>query len=67
MIKDMKELRKEYGYTQEQLANLLDVSVDTVRKWESGRNNPGRRSRKDIKNLFPTFEEIDNLFNEEEL
>lgn len=66
-MKSIKELREKNGYTQEQLAELLDVSVHTVRGWEQGHRNPGRRSKKDIKNLFPTVEEIDQLFSEEEV
>lgn len=32
--------RKERGLTQEQLANLLNVSVSAVSKWELGNNRP---------------------------
>lgn len=53
MIRDIKELRAKYDYTQEDLARLLDVSIETVRKWEQGINNPGRRSKKDIEKHFP--------------
>jgi len=67
MLRSIKDLRTENGYTQERFAELLDVSVDTVRKWEQGVNGVGRRSKKDIKRLFPTVEEIDNLFNEEQV
>lgn len=66
-MKSIKELRQRYGYTQQQLADLLDVTVNTVQKWEQGANKPGRRSKKDIKNLFPTVEEIDLLFSDEEV
>ena len=66
---DIKAIRTKYGYTQEKLAELLDVSVGTVKSWEQGINKPGRRSKKDINNLLPTLtvEEIDNLFSEEEV
>lgn len=63
----IKELREHYGYTQVQFAELLDVSLNTVQKWEQGTRFPGRRSKKDIKNLFPAVEEIDQLFSEEEV
>lgn len=36
----LKELRKEKGLTQEQLAEKLNVSGRTVSRWETGRNMP---------------------------
>ena len=33
---DVKKIRKNLNLTQEKLANLLDVNVRTVQKWESG-------------------------------
>lgn len=36
----MKELRKEKGLTQEQLAEQFDVSRRTVSRWETGSNLP---------------------------
>lgn len=38
--KFIKSLRKEKGYTQEQLANKLLVSPKTISKWECGNGNP---------------------------
>lgn len=35
-----KELRREKGLTQEQLAEILHVSGRTVSRWETGRNMP---------------------------
>lgn len=37
---DFKELRKKQKLTQAQLADILDVSVNTVQNWERGRNLP---------------------------
>lgn len=62
MIRDIKALRTKYDYTQEGLARLLDVSVETVRKWEQGINKPGRRSKRDIREAFPSEKDIDLLF-----
>ena len=36
----LKELRKEKGVTQEQLAEKLNVSRRTVSRWETGNNMP---------------------------
>ncbi len=36
----MKRLRKEKGITQEQLAEILNVSGRTVSRWETGSNMP---------------------------
>lgn len=36
----LKELRKEKGFTQEQLAEKLNVSGRTVSRWETGSNMP---------------------------
>ena len=37
----IKDLRKERGYSQAVLAELLDVDKDTVGAWERGVQNPG--------------------------
>lgn len=39
------ELRKEKGLTQQQLADMLNLSNKTISKWESGKGSP------DISNL----------------
>ena len=36
----LKELRKEKGITQEQLAEVFGVSSRTVSRWENGVNMP---------------------------
>lgn len=38
--KQITLLRKEHGYTQERLAELLNVSAQAVSKWENGRALP---------------------------
>ena len=40
MKNKLEEMRKERGLTQEQLAELLEVSRQTVSSLESGRYNP---------------------------
>ena len=34
----IRKLRKEAGFTQEQLAEALGVSVSAVHKWDSGKS-----------------------------
>lgn len=36
----LKELRKEFGYKQQDLAQALDVSQQTIAKWENGKSEP---------------------------
>ena len=36
----IKEIRKEKGLTQEQLAEKLDVSQKSVSRWETGKTMP---------------------------
>ncbi|GAA0735140.1 helix-turn-helix transcriptional regulator [Clostridium oceanicum] len=36
----IKELRKKYGYTQEDLANLLNVTRQTINAIENNKYNP---------------------------
>jgi len=38
--KDIKKLRLEFGLSQERFARLLDVSLQTVRRWEEGLTKP---------------------------
>lgn len=42
-MKNIKNLRLKAGYTQEQLADLLDVDQTTVSKWETDDSVPGAR------------------------
>jgi len=64
-MKSIKELRESHGYTQAQFADLLDVSIGTVRNWEQNINGIGKRSKKDIKTLFPDVNELNAFFNNE--
>ena len=62
----MKELRTNHGYTQQQFADLLDVSLPTVKKWESGERTPDRRSKKSLYNSLSKVD-VDALFAEDDL
>lgn len=48
----LKELRKEIGITQEQLAEKLGVSGRTVSRWENGNNMPDISLLTDIAELY---------------
>lgn len=50
----IRKLRKESGYTQEQLAEALGVTTGAVYKWESGRATPELELLVDIAEFFET-------------
>ena len=58
-------LRKQKGFTQDQLAQVLYVSRTAISKWESGRGYPSIDSLKAIAKLFSVS--IDELLSNEEL
>ena len=37
---DIKRIRKRIEFTQEMLANVLEVSLATVRRWDQGLSTP---------------------------
>ena len=41
----IKEARRRVGYTQSDLARMLDVTRASVAQWETGRSAPGRKRR----------------------
>lgn len=45
-------LRKQRGLTQEQLANILNVSVPAISKWENGNNRPDIEILPDLAEVF---------------
>lgn len=46
------ELRKKRGYSQEELANRLNVSRQTISKWEVGESAPDMEKLVAISDLF---------------
>ncbi len=48
----IKELRKKNGWSQEDLARLIEVSLSTVQRWESKGAKPTRHARKELARLF---------------
>ena len=61
----LQELRKQKGFTQEELSELLFVSRTAVSKWESGRGIPNIESLKSISKYFSVS--IDELLSGEQL
>lgn len=59
----LKMLRKEKGFTQESLADKLNVSRQAITKWESGDGIPDIENLKQISILFNTT--IDELVKED--
>ncbi len=61
----LQELRKQKGFTQEELADKLFVSRTAVSKWEAGRGYPNIESLKAIAKFFDVT--VDELLSGEEL
>ena len=58
------ELRKQKGFSQEELANRLNVSRQTVSKWEVGESTPDMEKLIAISDLFGVS--LDELVKGEE-
>jgi len=48
----VKELRKRKGWTQEELAQVIGVSLSTVQRWERQGGKPTRLARRELEKLF---------------
>jgi len=48
----VKELRRKRGWTQEDSAREIGVSLSTVQRWERQGGKPTRLARRALKNLF---------------
>ena len=58
---NLKYFRKKEGLSQEELAEKIEVSRQSVAKWESGETLPDIVKCRELANLFGT--KIDNLIN----
>lgn len=54
------EMRKNHGYTQVKLAELLGVDQSTVSLWESGKTAPNRKTASRLAAIFECT--VDELF-----
>ena len=48
----VKELRKKKGWTQEDLAREIGISLSTVQRWERKGGKPIRLARRQLERLF---------------
>lgn len=64
---NIKTIRKQNGYSQETLANQLNVVRQTVSKWENGQSVPDADMLEKIANLFevPVDELLGNTIQKE--
>lgn len=51
-MKNLKEIREERGVSQQELADMLQVSQKTVSSWECGYRNPGTKKMQQIEDIF---------------
>lgn len=65
LSKKLKEMRKNFGMSQEQLAEKLSVSRQAVTKWETGAGIPDIENIKAIAKLFSVS--IDELLENENI
>jgi putative transcriptional regulator len=49
---DVKAIRLELGFTQEDLARKLGLALSTVSKWEQGVTSPSRLAREKLEKLL---------------
>lgn len=57
----VRELRKRMGWTQEEFAREIDVSLSTVQRWEAKGGKPTRLARRVLRRLFREAEIEDYL------
>ena len=64
--KNIQNLRKQKHMTQEELAQLLNVTRQTISKWESNYNEPDIKTLKKLACIFEiTVDEL--IFDHEEI
>lgn len=48
---ELKKLRQQQGWSQEDLARKIGVSFATVNRWENGKTKPSRLAQEKIKQV----------------
>lgn len=61
----LKALRINKGYTQEQAANLIGISVETLAKYEKGITYPDIPILKNIEEVYETTYDNINFFKKQ--
>ncbi len=51
-IKELRQIRKRLGWSQQKLSTELGIGISTVARWESGRSNPGNLASEKIKQFL---------------
>lgn len=59
----LKDKRKQVGLTQEQIAQKLHVSRQTISNWETGKSIPDIYSLVELSNIYDIS--LDNLIKED--
>ena len=54
IAEELKKLRQQQGWSQEDLARTLGVSFATVNRWENGKTKPSRLAQEKIKQVANT-------------
>ena len=54
IAEELKKLRQQKGWSQEDLARELGVSFATVNRWENGKTKPSRLAQEKIKQVAYT-------------
>lgn len=60
----LKNIRKSFGFSQEQLANIMKVSRQAITKWESDMGLPDVSNLKELSKVFGMS--VDSLLNNQE-
>ena len=51
IAEELKKLRQQQGWSQEDLARKIGVSFATVNRWENGKTKPSRLAQEKIKQV----------------
>lgn len=57
----IKDVRKQLGISQEDLAHALGVSFATVNRWENGKTSPSKLARKSFDNFCAVMKKQEKL------
>ena len=54
IAEELKKIRQQKGWSQEDLAREIGVSFATVNRWENGKTKPSRLAQEKIKQVANT-------------